>query len=137
MKTSLPSLLMIGFAALNAIIALDLEAEAGHGELEAEFGEYAVHLFHTSAKYHMWHVLGLIGFGALYDLWTDRWTRLAIGLGGLALALGIIFFSGGMYRVPYGGTLTPVIVGAVFQMAGWGMLFIATISRYIAQRSNP
>ena len=79
MHTSLPSLAMIAFAAINAFIALDMSGEAGHG-LEDELGKYAVHLYHTSAKYHMWHVLGLMGLAVLYDLWTDRWSRLCIGL---------------------------------------------------------
>ena len=106
MHTSLPSLAMIAFAAINALIALDMSGEAGHG-LEAELGEYAVHLYHTSAKYHMWHVFALIGTAILHDLWTDRWSRLCLKFAGLGFALGIVLFCGGYYRLPAGRVSNP------------------------------
>lgn len=135
MQTSIPALLMIAFAAINAIFAINMESDAGHGGVEAELGEYAVHLYRTAAKYHMWHVLGLLSLGILYDLWTDRWSRVSIGIGGLSFALGIVLFSGGMYLVPAGGSLTPVIIGAVIFFIGWGALIAATITRGLAMRA--
>ena len=128
MKTSTPSLLMIAFATINAFIAINMEGDAGHG-MEEELGEYAVHLYHMSAKYHMWHVFGLIGLGILYDLWTDRWSRLCLGFAGLSFAAGIILFCGGTYYIPYGGTITPVVIGAQMFLIGWAAFFIATITR--------
>ncbi len=134
MPTSFVSLLMMLFAIVSALIGLNQEGYAAHG-LEVDAGEYAVNLYHTAAKYLMWHVFGLIFLALLYDRWVDLRTRVLIGLAALTFALGIVTFSGGMYRVPFGGTLGPVIFGAVAFMVGWGLMGLGVISGWWAGRA--
>ncbi len=134
MPTSSVSVLMMLFAIASALIGLNLEGYAAHG-LEVDAGEYAVSIYHTAAKYLMWHVFGLIFLALLYDRWTDRRTRIVIGAAAVCFAVGIVTFSGGMYRVPFGGTLGPVIFGAVIFMVGWGIMALGVISGWWAARS--
>jgi len=133
MPTSNASMLMMLFACASALFGLNYEGYAAHG-LELEAGEYAVDLYHTAAKYLMWHVFGLIFLALLYDRWPDLRTRSVIGLAAIAFALGIVTFSGGMYRVPFGGTLGPVIFGAVSFMAGWALMGLGVVSGWWAGR---
>ncbi len=127
MPTSFISTLMSLFAVANALFALNMESYAAHG-LELDAGEYAVHLYHTGAKYHMWHVFALLFTALLYDRWQDRLTRLLLGAAALCFAIAMVAFSGGMYRVPFGGGMTPVIAGAVLFLVGWGALGLGLVS---------
>ncbi len=128
--------LMVLIAVINGYIALDYSAYAGHGELEEIAGEYAVRLYHTSAKYQMWHVFALIGAAVLYELWTQKYVRIALGVAATGFAVGIGIFCYGYYSVPFGGTLTPVIIGAVIMTAGWVVFGIAALVRIFGPQAE-
>ena len=127
MTLSRPSLAMLLFAAVNGFIVINLESYTAHG-LEEVAGEYAVHIFHMSAKYQMWHALALAFLGLIHDRLPMGWPRRLNGVAAVLFAGGMLSFCAGMYAVPFGGPLEPAIAGAIIFMAGWASFAAALVA---------
>ncbi len=127
MPLSRPSLAVLLFAAVNGFIVICLESYSAHG-LEEIAGEYAVTIFHMSAKYQMWHALALAFLGLIHDRLPSGWPRQLNFSAAVLFALGTVSFCAGMYAVPFGGPLEPAIAGAIIFMAGWVALAASLVT---------
>lgn len=82
-------------------------------------------IYQTAALYHMVHALGLFAVAWAWSLKPSAAVRWA----GVALTLGILFFSGTLYvlaitGVRWLGAVTPV--GGLLFIAGWALLAFAS-----------
>jgi uncharacterized membrane protein YgdD (TMEM256/DUF423 family) len=136
MPLSRTALAIVAFAAVNGLVAQVLEAYAAHGLAEVA-GDYAPTLYHTSAKYHMWHVLALLFVALIYDrvaVPVARWGLLAV----VALfSVGTVAFSGGMYGVPFGGSVYYAVAGAILLQAGWAVFAASIIVALVRSGTAP
>ncbi|MCW8829899.1 MAG: DUF423 domain-containing protein [Gammaproteobacteria bacterium] len=112
--------LFIGLGALNAFFAVAMGAFAAH-KLKASLSAYYLSIVQTAADYQMYHALGLILIGLLYQ---HNKTRLTV-VSGWLLFTGIILFSGSLYTLGLTGTkwlgmVTPV--GGFCFLIAWLML---------------
>ncbi len=134
MTLSRSSLAMLLFAAVNGLIVICLESYAVHG-LEEIAGEYAVSIFHMSAKYQMWHALGLAFLGLIHDRLPSGWSRRLNCSAAVLFAVGTVSFCAGMYAVPFGGPLEPAIAGAIIFMVGWVALAVSLVTAMQVRKS--
>ncbi len=110
-------------AALNGALAVLAGAFAVHG-LSQQLDAYALGIFETGARYHMYHALA-IGLAALAMPSTA--SRTATWSAALFLA-GIILFSGSLYAFAMTGERVFALVtpfGGVSFLAGWILLALA------------
>lgn len=80
-------------------------------------------VFKTGSQYQMYHSIGLIAIGLVYNIWDNKLIRIA---GWLFLA-GIILFSGSLYllvllNTSWLGAITPI--GGTAFIVGWILLAI-------------
>ena len=68
-------------------------------------------VFETAVKYHVYHVLALMGVGLVAQQRTGR----AVNISAIAFLLGIIFFSGCLYLLVFTGIK---LLGAVVPLGG-------------------
>ena len=120
-KTAIHSAgLWIAAAALNGLVGVAMGAFAAHG-LKAALDPQALGWVKTGADYQLWHGLGLLGIGILYEREPAR--RLA--LAGWLMFAGTILFSGSLYMLALAGwrgfaLATPV--GGLALLLGWACL---------------
>lgn len=124
---------IILFAAVNGLVAQVLESYTAHGLTDAA-GEYAATVFHMSAKYQMWHVLGLLSIGLIYDRIPQGLIKRLLMATAALFAVGTLAFSGGMYWVPFGGNVYLAVFGAIILQLGW-FCFIVTAGLGLLRRS--
>ena len=110
MRTRLARFL-IAFAAFALAVATGLGAWASHAA-DAVLDAAAVESFTTAVDYQFFHALGLLALGLL----VDRKPRAPLlGLAGIAIAAGIVLFSGGVYASSLGG---PAWIGSLAPAGG-------------------
>ncbi|HEX3725098.1 MAG TPA: DUF423 domain-containing protein [Pirellulales bacterium] len=107
----------IACGAISAAIAVGAGAIGAH-LLKASLSEAELQTFEVAVRYQMFHALGLVAIGLLVGRANPRWLMAA----GIALALGTVLFSGGIY----GWLLTgfkPLIhivpLGGMAWIVGW------------------
>ena len=99
---------------------------AAHG-LEGEAQERARHWVETGAQYQMLHTLALLSVAVLCDRAPDA-VQPWLAAAGWAFLIGIVFFSGGLYKMALTGwpSLGPVVpLGGLAFFAGWAALLVA------------
>jgi uncharacterized membrane protein YgdD (TMEM256/DUF423 family) len=103
--------------AISAAIAVAAGAIGAH-VLKASLSESELQTYEVAVRYQMFHALGLIAVGLLVGRASPRW----LTAGGIALVLGTLLFSGGIY----GWLLTdakPLIhvvpLGGMAWIVGW------------------
>ena len=115
--------LFIGLGALNAFFAVAMGAFAAH-KLKASLSSYYLSIIQTAADYQLYHALGLILIGLIYQ---QRKKQL-IALSGWFMLTGIILFSGSLYLLGLTGSKSLVIItpmGGLFFLIAWLMLAFA------------
>ena len=124
---------LIATGALLGAIAVALGAFGAHG-LKKIVPAETVQTFQTGVQYQMYHALGLLLTGLLYERCYPKFTRIA----GILFIIGIILFSGSLYLLTAGkaaatasldkaGIITPL--GGVAFIAGWLFLFLAAMKK--------
>ncbi|MCB2108405.1 MAG: DUF423 domain-containing protein [Rhodobacteraceae bacterium] len=132
MPLSRPALGITLFAVVNGLIAQVLEGYAAHGLVEIA-GDYAPTLYHTSAKYHMWHVLALFFVVLIYDRVTVLPARVLLWVTVALFSIGMVMFSGGMYGVPFGASIYITVAGAILLQVGWGAFVLAIAAALVVR----
>jgi uncharacterized membrane protein YgdD (TMEM256/DUF423 family) len=123
----------IALGSVLAAIAVALGAFGAHGLKEIVSAE-TVQTFQTGVQYQMYHSLGLVLTGLLYEKASPKFARIA----GILFLIGIILFSGSLYVLTAGraaetaaldkaGIITPV--GGLAFIGGWLFLFLAAIKK--------
>jgi uncharacterized membrane protein YgdD (TMEM256/DUF423 family) len=108
-------------AALLMVCGIVIGALASHA-LQSRLSATQLHALDTAVQYQLLNALGLFLIGLLARSHVDAWLpRIA-----LALAVGIVCFSGGIYVMMLAGVprilglITPV--GGVLMILAWAML---------------
>ena len=114
----------VAVGALAGLGGVILGAYAAHGaEPELRPG------LETAALYALIHGLALMAAALIYDRTKDgRLARWIIALSMLALALGILFFSGSIFLAALGHYPGTAPLGGVLLMAGWAGLVLAALA---------
>ncbi len=112
--------LFIGLGAFNAFFSVAMGAFAAH-KLKASLSDYHLSIIQTAADYQIYHALGLILIGLLYQQSKNRLTAMS----GWLMLTGIILFSGSLYLLGLYGTkalgmITPM--GGLCLLIAWLML---------------
>lgn len=134
MSFSKTALAIMLFAAVNGLIAQICEGYAAHG-LEDAAGSYAPTLYHTSAKYHMWHVLAMLFAGLIYDRIVSPSSQWLLIGATVLFGVGMASFSGGMYAVPFGGSVYFAVAGAILLQIAWGVLALAFVAALMGRKT--
>jgi uncharacterized membrane protein YgdD (TMEM256/DUF423 family) len=124
---------LIRWTALLGAAAIAIGAFGAHG-LKQLLPETSLSAFETGVKYHMYHVLALLGTLCLYQFRPDPWLLYACRL----FITGIFLFSGSLYLITLLkwnpvigvsglGLVTPV--GGVFFIAGWLCIWKGAMAR--------
>jgi len=117
------------FIALGAVLGacgVVLGAFGAHA-LKTRLAADQLGLWNTATQYLFWHALGVLAVGlACIALPDSVWLRAA----GVALATGILLFSGSLYLLALGapkgiGAITPF--GGLAFIAGWVALALAAL----------
>src|SRR4026208_1361079 len=123
----------IALGSVLAAIAVALGAFGAHG-LKKIVSAETVQTFQTGVQYQMYHSLGLLLTGLVYEKTSPKFAKIA----GILFLLGIILFSGSLYVLTAGkaadiaaldkaGIITPV--GGLAFIGGWLFLFLAAIRK--------
>ena len=123
----------VGAGALLGAIAVALGAFGAHG-LKKIVTPDIVQTFQTGVQYQMYHALGLLLIGLLYEKSSQRFSKIA----GKFFIAGIILFSGSLYVHVVGkaaeipalersALITPL--GGLCFIAGWLFLFFAVVKK--------
>jgi uncharacterized membrane protein YgdD (TMEM256/DUF423 family) len=123
----------VSTGALLGAIAVALGAFGAHG-LKKIVTPEVVQTFQTGVQYQMYHALGLLLIGLLYERSSQRFSKIA----GKLFIAGIILFSGSLYAHVAGkaaaiialekaALITPI--GGLCFIAGWLFLFFAVVKR--------
>jgi uncharacterized membrane protein YgdD (TMEM256/DUF423 family) len=123
----------IAIGAVMGAIAVALGAFGAHG-LKKVVNAETVQIFQTGVQYQMYHALGLLLTGVLYEKCFPKFARIA----GILFLIGILLFSGSLYMLTTGkavgntsfdkaGIITPV--GGLAFIGGWLFLFLAAIKK--------
>jgi uncharacterized membrane protein YgdD (TMEM256/DUF423 family) len=123
----------IAAGSVLAAIAVALGAFGAHG-LKKIVSAETVQTFQTGVQYQMYHSLGLLLTGLIYEKTSPKFARIA----GILFLIGIILFSGSLYVLTAGkaaetaaldkaGIITPV--GGLAFIGGWLFLFLAAIKK--------
>ncbi|MBE2229445.1 MAG: DUF423 domain-containing protein [Chitinophagaceae bacterium] len=123
----------IALAALLGGLAVATGAFGAHGLQRITADQAIIRSYQTAVLYQMFHVLGLLAIGILFEKYASpllNWS------GGLFLA-GIFLFSGSIYvltwlkingmETRWIGPITPV--GGVLFIAGWLLLMTAVLRK--------
>lgn len=118
---------LIVLGAAFAAAAVGLGAFGAHG-LEARLSERAIATWQTAVQYHFVHGLGLLLVAALWERVHPSWGLAAA----LALASGIVLFSGSLYALALGaprllGAVAPI--GGTLFILGWILLALGAFLR--------
>lgn len=118
---------VIALGAVLAGAAVVLGAFGAHG-LEARLSERALAIWQTGVQYQFVHALGILLVAALWERVHPGWGLAAV----IAMALGVLLFSGSLYALAVGaprwfGAVAPV--GGTLFIAGWIALAIAAMLR--------
>lgn len=125
--------IFILLAGSNGLIAVLAGAWAAHGfgiPLIAGGGELA----DSGSRFQMWHALALLGLAAAHEHTPSApvgmarllGTQSLIRLAGIAFAIGIVGFSGGLYATARGAQISSLApIGGTVLMAGWLLLALA------------
>jgi uncharacterized membrane protein YgdD (TMEM256/DUF423 family) len=118
---------VIVLGAILAGVAVVLGAFGAHG-LEARLSERALATWQTGVQYQFVHALGLLLIAALWARLHPGWGLAAV----IAMALGVLMFSGSLYALALGaprwlGAVAPV--GGTLFILGWLILAVAAIVR--------
>lgn len=111
----------VSLGALNAMLAIAAGAFGSHA-LKARLAADLLAVWETGARYHMYHSLGLVLAGVLLHLKPGE---RAFHRAGVALAVGIVVFSGSLYALALSGVrilgaITPL--GGLAALVGWGLV---------------
>jgi uncharacterized membrane protein YgdD (TMEM256/DUF423 family) len=112
--------------ALSGLLSVLIGAFAAH-ILEASLSPQRMDTLDTAVKYQIFHTLALFGVVCVDDkILGLRWKKYAA----IFFLLGIILFCGSLYlliatNISKLGMITPF--GGMAFIAGWAMLFLATI----------
>jgi len=121
----------IAIGSVLAAIAVALGAFGAHG-LKKIVPPETVQTFQTGVQYQMYHALGLLLTGLLYEKCSPKFVRIA----GILFLIGIVLFSGSLFILTAGkalgnasldkaGIITPA--GGLAFIGGWLFLFLAAI----------
>lgn len=103
-----------------------LGAFGAHG-LRGKVAENLLEAYKTGVHYQLIHALALFGVALLIQQWGERMSLLVAGA---LFALGVLFFSGSLYGLTFGGPrwLGPVTpLGGLLMIGGWAALFVAAL----------
>jgi uncharacterized membrane protein YgdD (TMEM256/DUF423 family) len=123
----------IALGSVLAAIAVALGAFGAHG-LKKIVSAETVQTFQTGVQYQMYHSLGLLLTGLVYEKTSPKFAKIA----GILFLIGIFLFSGSLYILTAGkaaetaaldkaGIITPV--GGLAFIGGWLFLFLAAIKK--------
>jgi uncharacterized membrane protein YgdD (TMEM256/DUF423 family) len=109
-------------ASLLGALAVALGAFGAH-TLESRLSADLLSTYEVGVRYHVYHVLALLGVVAVISRWPDA--SAAVWAGWL-FVIGILIFSGSLYILAFTGirwlgAITPI--GGVAFIAGWLCLF--------------
>src|ERR1700692_3461924 len=112
----------IGFGGLAGLTAVALAAVAAHAGLDAA----PLEMLRSGVQMQGWHALALLFTG----LWSARGGRLA-HLAGVAFALGLVLFCGGVYAIAFAGIRLPHVpaTGGGSLMLGGLLLALSALRR--------
>jgi uncharacterized membrane protein YgdD (TMEM256/DUF423 family) len=136
MALSRTALWIVLFAVVNGLVAQSLESYTAHGLVELTGDTYAPDLFHMAAKYHMWHVLALFFIALIIDRMPEGLPRKLLLVTVGFFVVGTLMFCGGMYSIPFGGSVYIAAAGAVVFVTGW-VVFVAATAAAIAATRKP
>lgn len=127
---------MLVFAAISGFLAVALGAFGAHG-LKAVLSPEMMAVYQTGVQYHLTHSILWVVVSALtvidpHNIWLKR--------SALALAIGIVLFSGSLYLLTVTGwkslgMITPI--GGVSMLLGWLMLAMAGRKLLAVQAGKP
>ena len=111
------------FSAMSACTSVALGAFAAHG-LKSRLSTQMMDVFQTGVQYQMSHSLAILLLVILYRNWPHQW----LIYGALAMAVGILLFSGSLYllamtQIKWFGPVTPL--GGLCFIGGWICLLVA------------
>ena len=117
--------LLFAFSALSAGLSVILGAFAAHG-LKSKLSSSMLDVFQTGVHYQMMHSLAILLLVILYRIWPNQW----LTYGAVAMAIGIVFFSGSLYllaltEIKWFGPITPL--GGLCFIAGWICILFAAL----------
>lgn len=109
---------------LGAYSAHGLEKHLETRGLSPEVILQRLQTMETGVRYHLFHVLALVGWSAVAGYANVKWLRVALGL----LLVGMLVFSGSLYLLvaldaPKLGAVTPL--GGVALILGWCLASLA------------
>ena len=114
-------------AGISGALAVATGALGAHA-LEKTLSDDMLDVYHTGARYHMYHTLALFGVALLWKYVQNVWVKSA----GWLFAAGIVIFSGTLYLLAITGItklgmITPL--GGVSFIAGWLCLALGAAKR--------
>jgi len=114
----------ITLGATLAFFAVAFGAFGAHA-LKESLTTYSLGIYHTAVNYQMWHAIGLIIIGIVYQLKPSNLLRKAAWF----MLAGIIIFSGSLYALSLSdikvlGAITPI--GGVCFLIAWLLLAYAS-----------
>ncbi|WP_105102490.1 DUF423 domain-containing protein [Microbulbifer pacificus] len=113
-------------AALFGGTGVVLGAFGAHG-LRNKVAENLLEAYKTGVHYQMIHALALIGIALLIQ---QLGAKTSLIVSGALFAVGILFFSGSLYGLTFGGPrwLGPITpLGGALMIGGWIALFFAAL----------
>ncbi|ORU92446.1 MAG: hypothetical protein A6F70_02705 [Cycloclasticus sp. symbiont of Bathymodiolus heckerae] len=115
----------ITLGAILAFLAVAFGAFGAHA-LKEILTPHLLDVYHTAADYQMWHAIGLILIGILFQQKPSTLLRKA----GWLILSGTLIFSGSLYALSLSGikifgAITPI--GGVLLLCGWLTLAYASI----------
>jgi len=118
----------ITLGAAFAFLAVALGAFGAHA-LKGSLSPHYLAVYHTATDYQMWHAIGLIIIGILYQ---QNPTNL-LGKAGWFMLAGIIIFSGSLYALSLTGIK---ILGAITPVGGVAFLIAWLLLAYNSIKSK-
>jgi len=118
----------ITLGAAFAFLAVALGAFGAHA-LKGSLSPHYLAVYHTATDYQMWHAIGLIIIGMLYQ---QNPTNL-LGKAGWFMLAGIIIFSGSLYALSLTGIK---ILGAITPVGGVAFLIAWLLLAYNSIKSK-
>lgn len=119
----------IGLGALVMALGVGVGAFGAHGLSPILEANGRVDTFETASRYHLLHGLGLLLVAWLIDRRADRRLRWA----GIALLIGLIFFSGSLYVL---AIFDLGIMGAVAPIGGTAFVIGWLLVAWVAWQPN-
>lgn len=86
--------------------------------------------FKLGVQYQMYHAIALVVVAVLCYLFTNKLTSNLIKITGVLFTFGIIFFSGTLYAITWGGlpNIGTAPIGGFALIIGWFLLLIAAFT---------